>query len=199
MCKFCGDPNCKADEIFDRDPIEVLKEMFGEPKLTDEQKAKLDEIDRNTTILYDEALSDKRQFTSRIYRPEEEGSMKVYSATDTATGVFEEIKDSLNAAKVTGKVDDENLGQVDMFTNMIEMLQKMSGEPKMSFTINVSKLMVETKVSKDNEVLSEMKYPNIKSAEDVAKLVSFISPDFVDPILRDFDFIKEALEESTVE
>ena len=202
MCRFCGNPECKADEMFDAamegkdNPLEALRELLGGGGMSEEEKAEYEKIKSETDYLQDEDLSDgqtgDRRFTSKIHRPTD--GLHTYSSVDSATEVLGSSIDALNVAKVTGQTGD-NEEAVEGFINMLEMFKKTMGEPVMSFCVTINKLSVDLRVLRNGETLNEMKFPNTKKFDDVMKLVSYTSEHFVDPLLADRDAIKEALGE----
>ena len=201
MCKMCGNPDCKADEMFEEmmndenfNPMEALKEMLdnvGENKPTEEDMQKLRDVERDTVSLQEVEITDARVFTSKLYKPED--NEPVYTAMDSSSDVLDETMEAIRMNKSIGDMDDEEAETADSVIDTLEMLKKMMGDPVMSLCVIVTKSRVTTQMQRNGEVVSEMIYTNVKTADDLLKLVSFHSEHFVDPMLKDFDTISDVL------
>jgi hypothetical protein len=61
---------------------------------------------------------------------------------------------------------------------------------RVAFTVTVSKIYTTIRIVQHGEIAQTVKYPNVKSADDLMKLVSFYDAQFVDPMLKDYEVIK---------
>jgi hypothetical protein len=147
-------------------------------KMMEDKKELIAEIEKNTTHLQDDDLGEGRKFTSYTVTGME-GYPDTYCSIDTA-----DMEQSIS--KLVDTLADDNLK---------EMFSKLRGQSvmRMAFSVTVSKSHTTVRVIQGGEVSSTSTYTNVQSADDVLKLVSFHTAEFVDPMLKDFETIKRIL------
>ena len=136
------------------------------------------EIEKNTTKLQDEDLEGGRNFTSYTVTGME-GYPDTYCSIDSA-----DMEQSMT--QLVEEIDDENLK---------ELFEKIRGSNslRVAFSVTVSKDHTSIRVIQGGEVSTSTTYTNVKSADDLLKLVSFHTAEFVDPMLKDFEALKSIL------
>jgi len=188
MCKFCGDPDCNADDMVD--------EMFGSDgeeiiKKYNEFKKK---IESETEILQDVAISDIRTFKSSVWRPTEEGTFPEYKSIDSMLNVIGESLDALENARIKKELEGGETAGVSALLDSFRDILDSKGDITMDFVVSVNKNHVTLSVKSGIETVSNMMFSNVHTVEDVLKLISYTNKDFVDNVLIDYAVIKEVLE-----
>ena len=140
-----------------------------------QNKELIAEIEKNTTHLQDVELEGGRNFTSYTVTGME-GYPDTYCSIDSA-----DMEQSIT--QLVDEIDDENLR---------ELFEKIRGSNslRVAFSVTASKTHTTIRVIQGGEVSSTSTYTNVKSADDLLKLVSFHTAEFVDPMLKDFEAIK---------
>lgn len=152
----------------------------------------IDGFVRDTEQLQKVDIDDKTSFESSIYRPtgeDAEGRTPMY------TGIFNEkinMGDALNEVLIEADAEGADLG-VD--SEMIDLLKMLGGDVDMvvGFCLAVREDAVEVRMVRDGNIESTTAFKNVKSADDLLKLVSFYDAKYVDAFLKDFDVFKELL------
>lgn len=165
----------------------------GEVSHEDMMKTILDNMDKigeimdNTKTLQNNIeLANGDRFHSATYYPEDKPPM--YS------GMYTEI---INIVDV---VDEalKNAGDVELSPEdkMKYELMKMLGNDantEIIFAITVTNESVDVRMGRDGSITQTIKFNNVKTANDVIKLASFFEEKYVEPLLKDFDDLKEIL------
>ena len=141
-----------------------------------QNKELIDAIEKNTTNLQNEDFEGGRNFTSYTVTGMEDGYPNTYCSIDSA-----DMEQSIT--QLVDEIADENLR---------ELFEKIRGSNslRVAFSVTASKTHTTIRVIQGGEVSSTSTYTNVKSADDLLKLVSFHTAEFVDPMLKDFEAIK---------
>lgn len=153
-----------------------LEEM--KKKLAEENSELIKQIEKNTTHLQHIDLDGGRIFKSYV----------VKGLTD-----LEDVYCSVDTVNMEDSISD--MLQVIEDDNIKSMFESIRGTMNMrvAFTVTVSKSHTSIRVVRGDEIVATMEYSNVKSVDDFMKLVSFHTSEFVDPMLKDYDTIKEIL------
>lgn len=145
-------------------------------KVVDDNPEIVAKIQKHTTELQDVDYGQGRTFKSYVVKdiPDKED---VYCSIDLV-----DMEESISHM-VEG---------MDHLKDMFESIRKEM-DMLVAFATTVSKSSVSIRVVRTGKITSSVQYINVKTADDFMKLVSYHTPEFVDPLLKDYNEIKAIL------
>ena len=154
----------------------------------------LENVKENTTDLQrDVEIGDSIRFSSSFMEPfesERESTSKCLYSCQALT----ETSYSDMLEYVSEGVDEDDAG-IKSLKMLIGIMGDNTPPLYSGFALNCDKDVTILRIMKYNDIIDTFNFNNVKSADDLIKLVSFHDVKYVDPLLVDFEHIKRIFED----
>jgi len=157
-------------------------------KVISEDRDMIDDIKKHTTDLQRIEYDNGRLFTSYLVDALDVSVDKNKELSYCAIDIGGGGGGGNRTEEMMGFLSARGMG-MDEDNELVNMLKKII--PQLGFAVTTSKSLTDVRFTKGGDITDSVQYRNIKTADDLIKMVSYHNAEYVDPILKDYETLKK--------